>query len=80
MKPIEIDMKEVKSSNITSVGYKDKILRIKYKYGTYDYADVPEEKYKALLEADSVGKFINKFIKGIHSFKKLAGTGFGGYA
>lgn len=92
-KPIEIDMKEVVSSNITKIGFKlyddsdvhrpefrSGVLRVQYKYGLYDYSDVTEVKYKKLLESDSIGKFIAKFIKGVHPFVKLTGTGFGGYA
>lgn len=72
--PIEIDMKSYQSSStILQVGYKDKTLRIKFKGGSlYDYTDVPEKVYKQMIEADSLGKYLFKNIKGKFKYKKIS--------
>ena len=47
-------------------------LRIIFVSGMiYDYKNVPPEKYEAMRTAGSKGKFLNKFIKGYYSFKKI---------
>lgn len=54
-----VEMHEVKSSNIAKLGYdqESKTLYVKFLSGvTWSYAEVPEEEYKALSEAESVGK------------------------
>ena len=37
----------------------------------YEYHNVPPEKYQAMKTSGSKGKFLNKFIKGYHPFKKI---------
>ncbi len=37
----------------------------------YDYKNVPEEIYMALISAGSKGIFFNKHIKGNYKFKKV---------
>lgn len=57
-------MPKVISSNISSVDYGDKGLSVVFKSGKeYLYPGVPELLYQQLLDADSVGKFFNEFIK-----------------
>jgi len=47
-------------------------LRIIFVSGLiYDYKNVPPEKYEALRTSGSKGKFLNKYIKGFHPFKKI---------
>ena len=63
----------VNSSNIEQIGYdkKDNVMEIIFKGGgSYSYADVPEEEYKALLGADSIGSYFHT-IKGRYKFTKL---------
>lgn len=58
-------MKEVKSSNIHAIGWKDGMLMVRFKNGTeYHYYDVPEDEHKKLMAAESVGKHFNQHIKG----------------
>jgi len=78
MTTLEIDCKPVKSSNIKAIGFlilehKTKIgtMRVKFKNGTYDYNNVPEKIYKDMIEADSVGSYFFKIIKGKFPFNKL---------
>jgi hypothetical protein len=37
----------------------------------YEYQNVPPEKYQAMKASGSKGKFLNKYIKGLHPFKKV---------
>lgn len=52
-----IEMKSVNSSHIAEIGHDGEAMIIKYRSGaTYHYDGVTEEKYKALLKRESVGK------------------------
>lgn len=67
-------MTQVESSNIDSVGYdkEDLTLYIKFKNNTtYTYSKVPEKIYGSLMEAESVGKYLNQYVKGVFDFAKL---------
>ena len=67
-------MQEVKSSNIKSVGYdkENEILEIEFKSGaTWEYLAVTEEKYKEMMEADSIGRYFIKNIRGFHCGQKV---------
>ena len=47
-------------------------LRIIFVSGMiYEYKNVPAEKYEAMKTSGSKGKFLNKFIKGFHPFRKI---------
>lgn len=72
---MEIIMKEVESSNIARIGWvgnviygngstpKD-VLRVEFSYGAvYDYINVPKEVYEELLNAESIGAYLNRQIK-----------------
>ena len=64
-------MIKVKSSLITAVDYdKDtERLVVEFKGGTtYVYSKVPEEIYKDMLYAESIGKFFTSKIKGNEAF------------
>lgn len=57
---MEIELKEVQSSNITHIGYDaaTQTLIVKFKgSGKYSYAPVPQEKFDALMLAESKGKY-----------------------
>lgn len=67
MKGINMQMNEVKSSNISKVGYNshDQTLAVTFKDGkTYHYSEVPSDVNRALLEAESVGKFLSANVVG----------------
>lgn len=64
--------KKVESSNINSVRLYEGDLYVEFKAGAkYKYYCVTVEKYNELLESDSVGRFVNKHIKGQHIVEKL---------
>ena len=57
-------MNQVQSSNVKAVGWEDEILEVEFiKGGKYRYNGVPEEIYKLLLNADSVGKAFHRYIR-----------------
>lgn len=62
----DIAMKEVKSSQIQSVGYCPDTKRLSVQFingGCYQYAGVPPEVHAELQAAESVGKFIHARLK-----------------
>ena len=69
-----IPMQEVKSSNIAAIGYDQdtESLYVEFKSGrTYKYDKVPFWHYTELMDADSVGKFLNAEIKGTYEYTGL---------
>jgi hypothetical protein len=64
-----VTLTPVKSSNVVAVGYDPAAhqLFIQFKGGLYRYAHVPSFVYGLLLkraaEGESVGKFVNEFVK-----------------
>jgi len=64
----------VQSSNIATVGYNANIktMRIKFKKGTtYDFFDVPAERYNLFMKSESKGKHFFRNIKGKYESKKV---------
>ena len=64
----------VTSTNIKSIGYdkNTKTLEVEFKNGgLYRYSGVPVNIYNNLMNSDSHGKFLAKFIKGKYSCVKL---------
>lgn len=64
----------VKSSQLVSVGYDEaeRILEVEFRGGgTYQYFGVGPEAHKALVEAESIGKYFGKNIRGQVEYKKL---------
>ena len=65
---------KVKSSNLASVGYdaEQKFLDVEFvKGGLYRYFDVPEDKFRNMLKAESVGKFFAAEIKNTYSSERI---------
>lgn len=79
-------VKVADSSFINGVGYDDdlKTMIIKFKYGVYEYYNVPRKIFDAFLEAPSMGKFFHINIKKVYDyalsqkFKKRGEIGFTG--
>lgn len=56
----------VESSNIKSIGYDEimNILQVEFKNGSiYNYFDIPKIIYTNLINAESHGKYLDKYIK-----------------
>lgn len=71
---MEIELKEVKSSNISHVGYQPVTLTllVKFKSGTtYSYAGVPAEEHQKFIAAESVGRHFQAFIRDKFQCTKL---------
>jgi KTSC domain-containing protein len=61
----------VTSSAISSVGYDDRssVLEVEFASGAvYDYLDVPEKVYRALLKAPSKGSFVSRRVRDRYAF------------
>ncbi len=57
-----MEMQEVESTNIAAIGFEDGQLRVRFRSGKeFGYA-VTEEQYRALMAADSKGRFLRKNI------------------
>jgi len=64
--------KQVKSSNVRSVGYDEtkQILEIEFTSGAiYQYLNVPENIYVKLMTAPSIGKAVHELLRGKFDFK-----------
>ena len=65
---------QVSSSNVMEVGYdlETATLEIMFKGDmVYQYFDVPESQYQNLINAGSVGEYLNDNIKGVFRYAKL---------
>ena len=64
----------VSSSNVATVGYDSETQTLIIEFnngGVYQYFDVSQDIYEALISADSVGKFLNANIKGYYRYAKV---------
>jgi len=69
-----MDRISVSSTNLSSVGYdpSTETLEIRFKTGgTYQYYNVPESKYKALMSASSKGSYFASQIKNSYRCNKI---------
>lgn len=69
-------MTPVKSSNIAAIGHDAETgkLHVQFKSGgTWVYDDVPAETHAAMTNADSVGSYFHKNIKGKFEGKRRDG-------
>jgi hypothetical protein len=64
----------VESSSIVSVGYDADHATLEVEFEgnrVYEYLDVPASVYEALLEADSIGRFVNERVKGVFDYRPV---------
>jgi len=64
----------VSSSNICSVGYESdsQILEVEFNTGAlYQYSNVPQSEFEAMMNADSKGTYFNANIKSRYSYSKM---------
>ncbi len=67
-------MKEVKSSNISHIGYDENTQTLKVRFhrgGEYHYSNVPKEEHEAFLNSKSIGSHFSKSIKNVYLFTKV---------
>jgi len=66
--------KPVTSSNIAEIGYDPSrsVLEVLFKNGSiYQYFDVPQGEYNALMKASSHGQYLNANIKGRFRYARV---------
>jgi len=66
----------VTSSSLNSVGYdpKRQLLEVEFVDGdVYQYFDVPRQTYEEFMQAESMGQFMNWYIKDRFKYVKLDG-------
>lgn len=64
----------VSSSNIAEIGYDEsrRIMEVLFTNGsTYQYFDVPQQEYEALMRAGSHGQYLNANIKGRYRYARV---------
>lgn len=64
----------VSSSNIAAIGYdvQSSTLEIEFLNGSiYQYFDVAENVYNELMQAGSIGAYLNSYIKGNYRFSRV---------
>jgi len=72
-----VDLISVDSSSVRGIGYDDdrRSLYVQYVDGeVYEYFKVPKSDYIDLLNAKSIGWWINKRIKPYYNYRKLDDT------
>jgi hypothetical protein len=68
------DMYPVSSSNVAELGYdqKNQTVYVKFINGTlYTYSNVPENEYKALYNAPSIGSYLNRNFKNVYPYQRI---------
>jgi hypothetical protein len=61
----------IDSTSLKSVGYEPatRTLEVEFRSGrVYRYFGVPPRRYRALLDAESAGRFLNREIKGVYRY------------
>ncbi len=69
-----MEMQQVSSSNIHSVGYdeENRLLSIEFHSGgIYQYSNVPEAVHRGLMCASSKGSYFQRFIKDHYTFRQM---------
>ncbi|MDG5472078.1 KTSC domain-containing protein [Jeotgalibacillus sp. ET6] len=68
-----MEMRPVKSSLITAVGYDqfNEILRIQFRTGTFDYYRVPKYIFEHLMSSFSKSRYYASYIKDSYTYLKV---------
>lgn len=69
-----MDMQDIESSNLQSVGHDPETdtLHIRFKDGSlYEYTGVPAEIHEELMNSGSPGKYVAETLKGKYEHTKL---------
>ena len=69
-----VEMQYVDSSNINAVGYDEdkEALLVEFNSGdTYQYENVPEQAYRDLMDAESMGSHFHTFIRSVYEYSKI---------
>ena len=69
-----INMQYVDSSNINAVGFDEEAeaMLVEFNSGdTYQYEQVPEQVFRDLMDAKSIGSFFHTHVRGVYDFAKV---------
>lgn len=67
-----MNMIPVSSSNLSSVGYENGSLYVRFHNGSlYEYTGVPESVYNSLMAAPSHGHYLAVHVKGVYPYKRI---------
>lgn len=72
---MSIEMKQVSSSNIAAIGYdaENEIVYVQFLNSTeYTYKGVPQHEFDGLLNAPSVGSYLNRNYKNIYPYERIS--------
>ena len=64
----------VDSSNVSAIGYDEdsQTLQVEFNSGaTYQYFDVPQQIFEGMLDAGSVGQYLNQHVKGVFRYSRV---------
>ncbi len=70
----KMDRQDVTSTNIRSIGYDNDSGMLEVEFhngGIYQYLNVPELVYAAMMSASSKGSYLNSQIKKQYEYKKI---------
>jgi hypothetical protein len=66
-----MDRHSVESTVIRAVGH-TRVLEIEFESGrVYQYYDVPEDIYEAILASDSKGRYFNTHVRGKYPYQEI---------
>ncbi|MES9905035.1 MAG: helicase HerA-like domain-containing protein [Sedimenticola sp.] len=68
-----MEREPVTSSNVVSLGYDaaTETLEVEFKSGIYHYYNVPQPIYDQMMTSESIGKFLNVYIKPVYPYAKV---------
>ncbi len=69
-----MEMHQVNSSNVAAVGYEEDSQTLQVEFnsgGSYQYFDVPQPIFDGLLNAASVGGYLNDNVKGSYRYSRV---------
>ncbi len=74
MKEISMSRIPVRSSNIAAIGYSadSETLEVEFLDGSvYQYFHVPKERHTGIMSAESHGKYLARYIKGVFKYEEV---------
>lgn len=67
-----MNMIPVSSSNLSSVGYENSTLYVRFHNGSlYSYSGVPESIYRGIMSAPSHGSYLASHVKNVYPYRRI---------
>ena len=70
-----VEWELVESSNIAAIGYDREAQRLLVQFtngSVYSYSDVPVEVFDNFKAAESKGRYLNDYIKGVYNYERVS--------